>query len=327
VLQLFRNNSPFTVIVLFIFALLVKFQVVLHPVVPIPLPGHFLYNSFLRALHYLFGNNGFGYSLLAIVILFSQALFLKGIATRHKLFQRATYVPAFVYLLLSSIYPPFSTFSETLIINWLLLGAVDTMFSFTKTNQPQKLIFNASFLMSLAAMFQFSALAFFFLLLVGMVLFRPPNFGEWSVAFIGYITPPYLLAGTLFLVDRVHFFKLWPRFEFSLSSHSASIGFIIFAMICILIMLAGGIYSMLQNVALSNIYVRRDWTAITFYLTITVLVALLSPDQEKSAWLITLPALSIIVSHSLVLEKNKSFANFIFYFSLIFLSFCLWANN
>lgn len=201
VLQLFRNNSPFTVILLFIFALLVKFQVLLHPVAPLQVPGHFVYNYIIRGLSVIFMHGGFAFTMLAIVLLFIQSLYLKSIATRHKLFPRYTYIPAFVYLLLTSIYPPFSCFNETILLNWFLMGAVDIMFSFTQTSQPRKLIFNASFLLSMAALFQFTLLAFFFLLLVGMVMFRSFNLGEWSVALMGYITPLYFLACILFLAD------------------------------------------------------------------------------------------------------------------------------
>ena len=150
-LRLFRNNSPFTVIILFIFALLVKVEVLLHPFAPDPVAGHFLYNYILRAINIVFRHNSFAFTLFAIFILFIQSLYLKSIATRHKLFPRYTYVPAFVYLLLTSIYQPFNSFNETLLLNWLLLGAVDIMFGFTQTTQPRKLIFNASFLLSLAA--------------------------------------------------------------------------------------------------------------------------------------------------------------------------------
>lgn len=326
-LQLFRNNSPFTVIILFIFALIIKFQVLLHPVVPMPVPGHFLYNYIIRGLSFLFLNGGFGYTMMAIVLLFVQALYLKSIATRHKLFPRYTYVPAYVYLLLTSIYPPFSNFNETLIVNWFLLGAVDIMFSFTQTAHPRKLIFNASFLLSMAALFQFTMLAYFFLLLVGMVMFRSFNLGEWSVAIMGYTTPPYFLACILFLFDRFGLFSQWPHIGFSLSSHVNSIFYIIVTILGILILLASGIHAMQQNVAMSNIYIRRDWIAISFYLIISVFIAFMTDYGVKSSWLITMPALSIIISHALLMEKNKRFSNFIFYFSLVYLAFCLMANS
>jgi len=327
VLQLFRNNSPFTVIILFIFTLLVKFQVLLHPEVPSLIGGHFLYNYIVRALYFVLRDGAFAYTMLAVIILFIQALYLKSISIRHKLFPRYTYVPAFVYLLVTSIYPPFNTFSETLLLNWLLLGAMDIMFGFTQTTQPRKLIFNASFLLSMAALFQFTLLAYFFLLLVGLVMFRSFNLGEWSVALMGYATPPYFLACILFLADMFRLSREWPHIGFSLSSQVASPFYLIVTLAGLIILLASGIYAMQQNVAMSNIYTRRDWIALSFYLIISIFVAILTDHEIKTAWLITLPALSIVISHALLLEKNKRFSNFIFYFSLVFLIFCLLANK
>jgi len=295
----------------------------MHPEVPMPVAGHFLYNYILRALFVFFRHNGFVYTLLSIIILFIQSLYLKSIATRHKLFPRYTYIPAFVYLLLTTIYPPFNYFNETMLLNWFLLGAVDIMFSFTQTNQPRKLIYNASFLLCMAALFQFTLLAFFFLLLVGMVMFRSFNIGEWSVALMGYITPLYFLACILFLVDKFYLYRQWPHVGFSLSSYTVPPFYLIVALAGIVILLGIGVFAMQQNVAMSNIYIRRDWTAISFYLIISLVVAVLTDNAIKSAWLITMPALSIVISHALLLEKNKRFSNFIFYFSLGFLFLCL----
>ena len=121
-LRLFKNNSPFTVIILFIFALLVKFRVLLHPIEPVQVRGHIIYNAIVEGMFFIFRHGGFAYGMIAIVILFIQALYLNSIAARHKLFPRSTYIPAFVYLLLTSVHPSLSAFSETMLINWLLLA-------------------------------------------------------------------------------------------------------------------------------------------------------------------------------------------------------------
>ena len=325
-LKLVRNNSPFTVIVLFIFALVVKFPALLHPVAPLPVPGHFIYNFLLKGLFFVFKGGNFAYSMLAIIVLIIQALYLKSVTTRHKLFPKYTYVPAFVYLLLTSIYPLFNSFNETILINWFLIGAMDIMFSFTQTTQPRKLIFNASLLLSMAALFQFTVMSYFLLLIVGMVMFRSFNIGEWSVAMMGYITPIYFLVCILFLADQFGLFSHWLHIGFSLTGNVISpfylgwmIGGLLFLSVC-------GVYAMQVNVAMSNIYVRRDWMAVTFYLIISILVAILTDREIKSQWLIAMPALSIIISHALLLEKKKGFSNFIFYFSIIFLIFCLMAS-
>ncbi len=326
-LQLLRKASPFTVIFLFIFTLVVKLRVLLHPVLPEPIPHHHLYNGILKGLQFALGSNAFAYTLLAIILIFIQALYINSIGFRHKLFTRNTYIPAFVYLLLTSAYPRFNFFSETLILNWILTGAMDIMFSFSKTTQPRKNIYNAALLFSVAALFQFSVLSYFLLLLVGMVLFRPFNLGEWSVALLGYATPIYFFACILFLTDSMYMLTDWPHIGFSFSTiNTSKINFAI-TLGSVISLLGFGIYAMQQNVALGNIYVRRDWTAITFYMIISIVVAFLTDAAVSSAWLITMPVISIVITHALSLEKNKRFSNFIFYFSVLFLVFCLWANK
>ncbi len=281
----------------------------------------------LRALFFVFKNGSFSYTLLGVALIFIQALYLNSITMRHKLFPKHTYIAAFVYLLLTSVYPRFNYFSETMLLNWILLGAMDIMFGFSKTTQPRKLIYNAAMLFSLAAIFQFTALGFLLLLLVGMVLFRPFNTGEWSVALLGYITPLYFLVSILFLVDKLYLFTQWPAIGISVEPLSSSPLYFIITLSGIFVLLATGIMAMRKNVPMNNIYIRRDWIGISFYLIISVMVAFATDHLITSAWLIALPALSIIVTHALAFEKNKRFSNFIFYFSLIFLVFCLWANK
>lgn len=326
-LSLFRNNSPFTVIILLIFAILAKLSALLHPVLPLPVPQHFLYNGILKMLYFVFKDAAFAYSLLALVLVFIQSLYMNGIVARHKLFNRHTYIPAFVYLLLGSVYPTFNGFNETIFVNWFLLAAMDTMFSFTQTQQPRKLIYNAGFFFCMAAMFQFTLLSFFLLLLVGMVMFRPINLGEWTVAMMGYLTPIYFVGCLLFLTDRLNIVRYWAHIGFSVAKDLPSTGFIIFSVSGMVILLTSGVYAMQENVAMSNIYVRRDYAAVSFYLIIALVAAFITDSAVKGAWLLIIPPVSIIISHAVQLDKNKGFRNFISYFLLFYLLICLFINK
>ncbi len=325
-LRLFKNNTPFTVIILFIFTLIVKIKVLLHPIAPNQIANHFLYNYLLKLLHYVLGNGPFAFTLLAIVLLFMQAIYLNSVTIRHKLFPKQTYIAAYVYLLLTSVYPRFSFFSEGILVNWLLIGAMDIMFGFSKNTQPRKLIYNAAMLFAVAAMFQFSMVGFFLLLIVGLLLFRTFNAGEWSVGLLGYLTPFYFLASIFFLADKLYLFRNWPHIGFSLQQIDQPLYFVI-TVVSLLLMLFSGLIAMRNNVPMTNIYIRRDWIAISFYLITSIMVAFITDYYITSAWLIVLPPLSIIITHALALEKNKRFSNFIFYFSIIFLVFCLIANK
>src|SRR5690606_21208200 len=163
--NLFRNSNPFVVIILFIATLLMKMPALLHPVMPIPYENHIVFPLLLRMLHF----SAFGYTLLAIVLIFLQALYLNFIAEKHKLFQKAGYYPAFMYVLFTSLYPAFNYFSEPLFINCLMLIGIDVLLSFPKTLHPGKQLFNAGFVLCLPALIQFPAIGFFLLLLIALL--------------------------------------------------------------------------------------------------------------------------------------------------------------
>jgi len=294
----------------------------LHPQLPIVMPGHILYDYILRGLDTVLNHVAFGYAMLTVTLLFCQALYINAIAAKHKLFGKITYIPAFTFLLLTSLYPPFNYFSEALLINWCVLGAIDIVLSFNQTTSPRKQIFNAGFLFALAALLQFSALGYFLLFLVSMIVLRAFQPSEWVVGLLGYCTPFYFFICLLFLVDKLSLFKKWPHLVSLIPGPIKTPVYFIGLVSGILILFLGGVFGMQIHVPKSSIYIRRNWLALTFYLIISIGVAICSDILAKDAWLMVIPALTFLISHAFSIEKRKRFSNFIFYFSLLFLIFC-----
>lgn len=321
-LQLFRNNNPFTVIILFIFAILVKLKALLHAQAPVTLPGHFVYNYILKLLGHVVFGNAFAYTLLAIMLLFAQALYINRISVRHKIFHKPTYIPAFAYLLVTSIYPPFNFFSNTLLINWFVLGGLDIILGLAQSHHPRKHIFNAAFLFSTAMVFQFSAIGYFMLFIIAFLMLRPFNFGEWSVAIMGYTTPIYFFICMLFLVDRLYLLHSWVHIGFSLPVHLHSVAYLVWALIPVFLLFVAGVYGMQLQLPRTSIYVRRNWIVITAYLFISIAIAICTDVFVVGMWLIIMPALGLFISHAFSLEKSKGFSNFMFYFSILLIIIC-----
>jgi len=322
VLQTFRNNNPFTVIILFIGTLVLKLGVLLHPQAPVRLPGYFVYNSLLDLFNVVLHNSAFGYTFLNIILLFLQALYINRIAAHYKLFYRPSYIPALVYILLISMYPPFGFFSLAMVVNWFVLCGVDVMLSFNQTLKPRKNIFNAGYLFCLAGVLQFSALGFVVLLLGALIILRSFNVGEWVVAVLGYVTPLYFFAGILFLADKLPLLSEWPQAGISLPRQLGPPVYIIGLLAGFVILISCGLYGMQLQVPKNGIYIRRNWATLTMYAIIAVLVAVFTDVFVVSAWLIVIPALTFIITHGFNLEKSKRFSNFIFYFSLLLVIFC-----
>ncbi|XZF16075.1 hypothetical protein ACTHGU_08045 [Chitinophagaceae bacterium MMS25-I14] len=320
-LQLIRNNSPFTVLILFICTLLLKLQVLLHPEVPAVLPDYYLYGRVLKFFGFFFGASAFAWTFSAIILLFCQALYVNAIAVRHRLFYKPTYIPAFCYIMLCSLSPDFGYFSDPLLVNWCLLAGLDVMLMFSQPTHPRTHIFNAGFIFSLAVLLQFPAIFLFLLLAVALLLLRSFNIGEWMVALLGFISPVYFFAGILFLADQLHHFLNWPVLGISLPRQIHNPVYLLGVVSGTIILLACGLYVMQTQMSKSTIYVRRNWGVITAALIILVLVAVFTGLEIDAAWLVVMPAVSLVVAQSLYLEKSKRFSNFIFYFFLLFVIF------
>lgn len=298
-----------------------------HPVAPVPLAGYYLYNHLLQWFNVVLNNGAFAYTFLVLIMIFGQSLYLNVITIRHRLFYKPTYIPAFCYLLLTSVTTDFSYFGPSLLVNWCLLAAFDTMMFFPQSTHPRKYIFNAGFILSMAALVQFSASIYVLLLIMGLILLRSFNIGEWLVGLLGVITPVYFFAGILFLNDKLHEFLKWPQVGISLPRQIHNPVYLLGSVSGIIILVASGLYVMQGQMPKSTIYVRRSWGVVTSTWVISLLVAVFTGLDVKAAWLVALPALSLIIAQPLYLEKSKRFSNFIFYFFLLLVIFCQVAIN
>lgn len=326
-LHLFRNKSPYTVLILLIITLVLKSGILVNPQSPVKIEGYFLYNSIVSLFNVLLGGSSFLYTLLAVVMLFVQALYVNHLSTRHRLFVRATYFPAFVFILLSSVHPNFNYFGVPLLVNWCVLVGIDICLTLHHSPNPRKNLFNAAFVFAVAGLLHFSGVGYLLVFLAALLLLRPFNAGEWTVAAMGYLTPFYFAAALLFIADMLPAFAHWPDLDFVVVR---KIRFPLYLSVLsggLLVLMGGGLFAMQQQMPKATIYVRRSWVAIMLYLVMSGLVALFGETSVNNAWLLTIPGLSLFIAHGLMMEKSKWFSNFIFYFSITLVLVCQWAVN
>lgn len=326
-LNLFRNKSPYTVLILLIIALVLKSGVLVNPQAPAKIEGYFFYNSILSVFNVLFGGSAFLYTLVSVLMLFAQSLYLNSITTRHKLFIKSTFFPALVFVLFTSIHPYFNYFSVPMVMNWCTLIGLDICLSFNQSTSPRKNLFNAAFVFALAGLLHFSAVGYILLLIAAILLLRPFNAGEWTVASMGYITPFYFAACILFIADMLPAFAHWPDLDFTVIRKIKMPVYMSILGSGLLVLTGGSFYAMQQQMPKATIYVRRAWIVVVIYIFLSALVALFGETSVNNAWLLTIPALSLFIAQGLMVEKTKWFSNFIFYFSIILVLACQWAVN
>jgi hypothetical protein len=297
-------------------------QAISNPVLVDVPPHDILFRMVINVFDFILFGSALAYTLLAVVMLFAQALYLNTIVARQRLFNKTTYIPAFVYLLLTSLHTSFSYFTPALLMNWCLLGGIHILLRFHQTHQPRKDVFNAGFLLALLALMHFPAIGYFLLLFIALVLLRSFNPGEWVVTFMGYLTPAYFWLGILFLADGLDQLKHWPHIDLFLPHKPIDWPYTIGIITGLIVLFTLGMYALQGLMGRTSVFNRRNWVMVLFCLLISVLVAIGTDIKMTYIWLIAMPALSLIICHALYLEKNKRFSNFAFYFSLLLVIFC-----
>lgn len=284
--------------------------------VPMPKDGQFVYNAVLWLLDLLMRGSAYGYAILAIVFTFGQAIYVNAVVNRHKLLGKNTFIPAYLYVSLSSLHPSFGMFSEVLIANWFVIAGIDLLLTMHQTNNPRQIIFNTGFSLSLAAMIHPPSLLFMPAMFMTLSLMRQFNLAEWMVALLGYLTPLYFSAGCLYLFGDLSDFASWASFGISLPSGLDDPALIIGTVAGVLILLVLGLYTIQGQIVKVGVFVRRGWSVLTIALFSATFVAVFTRVSVDNAWLITIVPLSIIIAPAINNEKTKRFSNFVFYFSL-----------
>lgn len=320
-LHLVRNNSPYTAILLFLLTLTLHLQALTHAVLPHAEASQFVYGWLLHGLSYIFGKSAFAYTLFSVLLLFVQALIINRLAIRHRLFMHQHYLPAFCFIVLSSLNPALSVFGAPLICNFLLLGVMHLLLASRNHQNANKQIFNLGFLIMPAALLEFPAVVFVLYAFVALLIIRPFSFREWMVMLLGLVMPLYILVVILFCTDKLQLLHLWPELGVSLPRQlkpaeyylGVAGGLIVWLCICV--------YNMQSQLPKAPIFIRRSWIVVTLLLFFSLIAACFTAPSVQGGWMICLPALSLILAQAFSHERNKKVNRISFYFVLALVIF------
>lgn len=320
--HLIRNNTPYAVLLLLIFALLTQGGVLLHPVAPVARPDEQVYGWVLHLFNSVLRGNAMAWTVVSFLLLFAQALYLNRVALHHKLFSKPTYVPAYLLLVYAAFSPAFAPFSPVLVVNFIGIGALDAMLQFGHPSQPRRQIFNAAFLVATAALVQFSAVFYLLLLVMALLLLRPFHPGEWVTALLGLVTPIYFFAGLLFLTDRLPLLRQWPALGLNLPRHVAHPVPLLGAIGGVTVLMLAGLYTLQEQMRRTTIFVRRAWGAVVSGMIAALLVAVFAASAPAAAWWAMAPGFALVAAPTFAVEKPRRVATFIFWFSVALVLLC-----
>ncbi len=273
----------------------------------------FLY-QYLFGIFNRFANNSI-IGFVAFFILFLQAVILNKIATDQKLFQRNNYLTGMSFLLITSIFH--IGFSSALVSVSLLIWILSILFNLSNQGNPKKNIFNLGLLTGFAILIFFPTFLFAFVVLFGLLIFRPFRIQEWFIVILGIITPFYFVIALGFLLDKfeiLHFPNLYfiiPKFHLSVFEISSLCLTLLFTII-------GFIFTQ-SNMRKLLVQSRNCWTIVTAFLFFALFIPFLNKTPQFYFTLFCFVPASIFVASTFYYPEKKWFIN-LSHWALIVLS-------
>ena len=204
-LNILRQNSALAAIITILLGVLLRVPVYLNAkpyeyIMTAPFSG--LLFNFIQTL-----SNGFLWSyIIATVLIIGQAILLNYIIAKHDVLYKTTFLPGFIFLLFSSIFPEQSQLTPQLLSNTFLLFILTRLFYLYESNKPLFLVLDAGMYLGIGLLFNYDFVLYLPFILVSVIIFTSFNLRYIIVSILGALIPIYFVAVYFFATDKFETF-------------------------------------------------------------------------------------------------------------------------
>ena len=235
-----------------------------------------------------------------------QALLINSYINNYKITDKSTYLPALVYVVLSSVFFEFSQASPVLFANTFLVIALGRLISIYNKPQCYQQVFDIGLLISVATLFFLPAIFFLVILFPSLMILRTFKWREWIITLIGFATP-YFLTATYFFVNGtlMNFLNQhlgsWTLEQGHVFNPNPGFWIKVGILMLILLLTANQVH---RNFFKNTIRNRKYFNILTVYLFVAFSTFFIDADSGLYYLAMILPPLSIVISYGYT-ELNR----------------------
>jgi hypothetical protein len=203
--------------------------------------------------------------LIAAVLIFIQAMLLNTLVNHHNLLGKPTFLPALMYITLSSLFTPFLMLSPPLICNFLMLWMLYKLFGFYKSASVMAAAYDLGMIVAIGSLIYFPFIYLFLTIWIALMIFKAFNWREWMAGIIGYATIFFFLAVYYYLNDRIgQFYTIWLPLatRFPNRVHINYYNYIVLVPVIIIMLLC--FFKLRENFYRSYVQVRKTFQLLFF---------------------------------------------------------------
>jgi hypothetical protein len=316
---IFKQKNSINGLLLFFYALVLKFSIFLHPVLPaLHKEDNYFYRFILHVLDALFHDSGIFYSIITFLLLFTQATLLNSICNFHRILPKPNYLPGMAYILVTSLLQDWNHFSAPLLVNLIMIWCWYRMIALYNSKISVTAIFNISLFIGVATLLYMPAIAFLSLIFFALIVMRPFRIQEWLVGLLGFTAPYYLLLLVLYFTHQLQWKNLIPDITFTLPALPGSVWITIGVTLLVVPFIIGG-YFVQNNMNKMMIHVRKSWSLLLAFMIAAVVVILINKAGSYENWIVTAMPFAVFHSAAYYYPVNKILPRLLHWSCFIFI--------
>lgn len=262
-----------------------------------------LWDILVKKTYRIFGSGVYLYSLLAIISIVLQALYLNYIVSNYHLFNKRSYLPAYTYILVTSLLPQWSQPGVELFDNWLFLILIHLIYQTYSDLNTRKILFNIGFVFGLLVLLNFPNFWFLVFIAFAIAMLRAYKPAEWMVTLLGTITPLYLFVGIAYLTD--HLFLISKLFSTNFSLDFRLNNATIIALSVVLALSLAGIIMLSKQMGRMLFQIKKIWWVNILFFIFAIISTLGIYKQGTEIWVVCLVPAAMFICKSWMITKPK----------------------
>ena len=251
---------------------------------------------------------------IAGALVFAQALLFNYIINYYNLLGKPSFLPALMYVTVSSIFTPFLTLSPPLICNFLMIWMLFKILAFYKSADVKSNAYDLSVIMAMGNIIYLPFIYLFLVIWIAFIIFRPFDWRDWAASIIGYATIFFFLAVFYYLNGHIHnFFKIWQplgtRFPGSIRLNYYN--YLLLIPVALILILC--LFKLRDNFFRSYIQVRKTFQLLFFVFVIGGLAFYVKPDFRLNHFLLCTIPLAVFFSYYFLHATTRWFYETVYF--------------
>lgn len=249
---------------------------------------------------------------LAFVLIMVSAFFLVQINTRFLLINARTYLPALMFIILSSVYLPLQRLQPLHFCGILLLFVIGRIFSTYRQQGLSFRYFDASLLIAIGSLVYFNFAYYMAAVWAGLIIFRQFNWREWAFTFIGFALPYVFLLSYHYLINNT-IEPLLNVIKYQVVTYNplpdfSKIYITFYSIIGLIVVLSS--FSMLGDISKKKIQARKYFLYLLWFFLITGGIFFASPYASLEILVLNSIPLAYLISHYFLVSKRNYLGDF-----------------